>query len=254
MVQPQQPMPVQKKGMPIWAWLAIGCVGLLMICGVGFAAFGWWAAHKVKSVAEEYAAHPEQAIVKALAAADPDTEVVSSDAATGKVTLKNKKTGEVITVDMADIKAGKINFQTKDGTVKTDLGAMQQGGQVKVEATDANGKTGTATFGGAAKVPDWVPSYPGATTQGVYSAEDGTQAGGTFGLETPDSFDKVFDHYKSQLQSGGYKVTETKFNGPQGTGGMLVGESSDGKRSITYTLSSEDGKTKVAGVYSEKKG
>src|SRR5262249_37014744 len=160
--QPQQPMPVQKKGMPVWAWLAIGCVGLVV---VGFVIVGgvlWWGAHKVKSVAEEYAAHPEQAIVKGLAAMDADTEVVSSDAATGKVTLKNKKTGEVITVDMADIKAGKINFQTKDGTVKTDLGAMQQGGQIKVEATDANGKSGTATFGGGAKVPDWVPGYPGA--------------------------------------------------------------------------------------------
>jgi len=254
MVQPQQPMPVQKKGMPIWAWLAIGCVGLLMVCGVAFMAFGWWAAHKVKSVAEEYAAHPEQAIVKGLAALDEDTEVVSSDAATGKVTLKNKKTGEVITVDMADIKSGKINFQTKDGVVKTDLGATQQNGQIKVEATDSSGKTGTMVMGGAAKVPDWVPSYPGAASQGVYSAEDATQAGGTFGLETTDSVDQVFSNLKSQLERGGYKVTETKFNGPQGTGGMLIGESGDGKRSITFTLGTEEGKTKVAGVYSEKKG
>jgi hypothetical protein len=179
---------------------------------------------------------------------------VSSDPATGKVTLRNKKTGEVMTVDMADIKAGKINFETKEGTVKTDMGAAQQGGQMKVEATDASGNTGTATFGGGAKVPEWVPSYPGAASQGVYSAEDASQSGGTFALETGDSVDQVFTQLKGQLSSAGYKVTETRFNGPQGMGGMLVGESSDGKRNITYTFSSEEGKTKVAGVYSEKKG
>src|SRR5262249_25088870 len=150
----------------------------------------------------------------------------------------------------ADIKAGKINFQTKDGTVKTDFGntANNQGqGQMNVQVTDNNGKTGTATFGGAAKVPDWVPSYSGATSQGVYSTESDAQAGGTFALETADSVDQVFTSLKGQLQSGGYKVTETRFNGPQGMGGMLVGESNDGKRNVTYTMSSEGGKTKVAG-------
>jgi hypothetical protein len=150
---------------------------------------------------------------------------------------------------MADVKAGKISFSSSKGT--TSLNMDQQNGQMQVQTTDANGQAGqsTATFGGGAKVPDWVPAYPGASTQGVYSAEDDKQAGGTFSIETGDSLDQVFTNLKGQLDSGGFKVTETRAPGSS----MLIGESSDGKRSITFTMSSEDGKTKVAGIYGDKK-
>ena len=253
-MQPMQPMPVQKKGMSIWAWLAIGCVGILLVCGIAVGGFVWWGAHKVKAIAQDYKDHPETAWVKTLAMVNPDIEVVSTDDANGKVTLKDKKSGEVVTLDMADVKAGKISFSSSKGT--TSLNMDQQNGQMQVQTTDATGKaeSSTTTFGSGAKVPEWVPAYPGATTQGVYSAEDASQAGGTFGLETADSVDQVFTNLKGQMEGGGYKVTETRFNGPQGMGGMIVGESKDGKRNVTFTMSSDAGKTKVAGVYSEKKG
>jgi hypothetical protein len=253
-MQPVQPMPVQKKGTSIWVWLAIGCVGLIVVCGIAFAGFGWWAAHKVKSIAQDYKDHPETAWIKTMAMVNPDVEVVSTDDANGKVTLKNKKTGEVVTLDMKDVKEGKISFTSDKGT--SSINMDQQSGQMKVETTNANGQAQhtTATFGGGAKVPDWVPAYPGATSQGVYSAEDDKQMGGTFGLDTGDSVDQVFANLKGQLESAGYKVTETRYNGPQGMGGLLAGESKDGKRTVTYTMSNEGGKTKVAGVYSEKKG
>jgi len=247
-------MPVQKKGMSIWAWLAIGCVGILVVCGIAVGGFAWWGIHKAKSIAQEYKDHPETAWVKTLALVNPDVEVVSTDDANGKVTIKDKKTGEVVTLDMKDVKAGKLTFSSNKGNASFNMD--QQNGQMKVETTDANGQAThtTATFGGGAKVPDWVPSYPGATTQGVYNAEDDKQMGGTFGLETTDAVDAVFTNLKGQLESGGYKVTETRFNGPDGAGGMLMGETKDGKRTVTLTLGHEDGKTKVTGAYSEKKG
>ncbi len=37
-------------------------------------------------------------------------------------------------------------------------------------------------------------------------------------------------------------------------GGMVVGESADGQRTVTFTIGAESGKTRVAGVFSEKKG
>ena len=247
MVQPQMGVP-QKKGMPVWAWIAIGCIGILVLCGVAVTGLVWWGAHKVKSIAQDMQEHPEMATVKMLTAMNPDLELVSTDESAGKVTIRNKKTNETVTVDMADIKNGKLNFESKEGT--SSLSFNQDAGKMEVKGADGS----TASFGGSAQVPSWVPSYPGATMQGVYSAEDSTQAGGTFGMESSDSFDQVFDHFKGQLEGGGYKVTESKFNGGTGMGGMLVGESADGKHTITYTLSTEDGKTKVAGVYSEKKG
>lgn len=247
MVQPQSAP--AKKGMSVWAWLAIGCVGILMLGGVAVGAFVWWGAHKVKSMAQEYQEHPEQAIVKMLAAMDEDVEVVSTDPAGGKVTLRNKKTGEVMTVGMEDIKQGKINFQTAEGTV--GMTYDQQGGG-KMEVHGAKGEV--ATFGTGASLPDWVPSYPGGVTEGVFSGDTPEQLGGTFAVTTTDSVDQVLTYYKEQLESSGYKVTQTRYSSPGGDGGLVTGESSDGKRTLTFSLTTEAGKTKVGGAFAERKG
>ncbi len=246
MVQPQS-VPAQKKGMSVWAWLAIGCVGLLVLGGVVAGGVVWWGAHKVKSMAQDFQAHPETAAVKMIVAMNPDLELVSTDEAAGKVTIHNKKTGETVTMNMSDVKNGKFSFSTPQG--EGSMTFDQQAG--KMEIHGANGEV--AQIGGAAQLPDWVPAYPGGVPQGVYSASDASQSGGTFGLTTADSVDDVFAWYKSQLESAGYKVTETHYSGPQGNGGMVAGESADGKRTVTFTLATDSGQTRVAGVYSEKK-
>jgi hypothetical protein len=246
MVQPQS-VPPQKKGMSVWAWVAIGCVGILVLGGVAFGAFAWWGIHKAKSVVAEYKEHPGLAAVKMMTAMNPDLELVSSDEASGKVTIKNKKTGEVVTVNMADIQNGKISFDSAQG--HSSMNFDQNAG--KVEVKGANGET--ASFGASAQLPSWVPAYPGAAAEGVYAAEDASQSSGTFGLTTGDGVNQVFDFYKSQLEGAGFKVTENKYSGTGGDGGMVVGESNDGKRTVTFTIGSESGKTRVAGVYGEKK-
>jgi hypothetical protein len=248
MVQPQS-VPPAKKGLGVWAWLAIGCVGILVLCGVAVGGFVWWGAHKVKSIAQEYQDNPGMAAVKMLTAMNPDLELVSTDEAGGKVTIKNKKTGEVMTVDLADIKDGKINFENAEGK-QANINFDQQAG--KLEVRGANGEV--ASFGGSAQLPSWVPAYPGAAPEGVYSAEDASQKGGTFGLSTADAVAQVFAYYKQQLEGAGFKVTETHYSAAGSEGGMVVGESADGLRTVTFTLATESGKTRVAGVYSEKKG
>jgi len=247
MVQPQS-VPPQKKGLSVWAWVAIGCVGILVLCGVAFTTVAWWGARKVQSIAQDYKDNPGMATVKMITAMNPDLELVSSDEASGKVTIKNKKTGEVVTVNMADIQNGKISFDTPQG--QSSMSFDTSGGKLEVQG--ANGET--ATFGGSTQLPSWVPAYPGATAEGVYAAEDASQRGGTFGLTTGDAVNDVFAYYKSQLEGGGFKVTESKYSGTGGEGGMVVGESADGNRTVTFTLAAESGKTRVAGVFSEKKG
>ena len=73
-------------------------------------------------------------------------------------------------------------------------------------------------------------------------------------MTTSDGVDEVFSYLKGQLEGGGYQVTENRYSGPQGEGGMLNGESADGVRSLVYTLSVADGKTQVGGMYNQKKG
>jgi hypothetical protein len=234
--------------MSIWAWLAIGCVAILVLGGAATAVGVWWFAHKAKAIAADMQAHPETAAVRMAVAMNPDLELVSTDEAAGKVTIKNTKTGEVVTLDMADVKNGNISFTGSQG--QASINFDQQAGRMEIKG--ANGEV--ASFGGSAQLPDWVPMYPGATAEGVFSSQNAEGSGGTFALTSSDSVDQIFAFYKGQLEGAGYKVTETHYSVPGGNGGIVAGESSDGRRTLTFTLATEEGKTKVGGAYSEKNG
>ena len=238
-MQPEQTVP--KKKMSALAWIAIGCVGIVVVGAVAVGAGMWWVARKAKALAED-----PTAAIELIAAMNPDIEVVDRDAGNGKVTIRNKQTGEVVTVSLEDIQQGKISFSSDQGTSTMDVN--QEAGRLEIKTEGENG--GTITFGGDTKVPDWVPSYPGAVSQGVYSGETGDSVSGTFSMTTDDSIDEVFTYLKGQLEGGGYKLSETRFS----EGGMLSGESADGKQSVTYTFSVTDGKTQVAGMFNQKKG
>lgn len=242
MVQPQQQA---KKGLGLWGWVAIGCVGIVVLGGIGVGAGMWWIGRKAKAIAED----PGAAIEMALKL-NPDIEVVDRDTATGKFTIRDKHTGKTVTVDLEDIKEGRIDFQTSEGNASISFD--EQAGKLEIKSEGDNG--GTMSIGGGTELPGWVPAYPGATTEGVYSAETAEQSEGTFTATTGDNLDAVFAYYKGQLEGGGYKVTENRYSGSQGNGGILVGESSDGRRTLTFAVAASDGKTQVNGRYSEKKG
>jgi hypothetical protein len=245
MVQPQQ----AKKGLGVWGWVAIGCVGILVLGGIAVGGAVWWGARKVTSVAHDIANDPTAAIEMALKL-NPEIEVIDRDAGSGKVTIRNKRTGETVTMDMEDLKQGRISFESAEGTATFNLD--QQSGKMEITTEGEDG--GTMTLGGDTQLPSWVPNYPGAVSEGVYNAETPEQVGGTFTSSTTAGLDEVFAYYKGQLEGGGYKVTENRYSGPQGNGGMLVGESADGRRTLTFTMQVTDGKTQVGGMYSEKKG
>ena len=240
-----QPDGVAKKKTSVWAWVAIGCVGIMVLGAVAVGGGLWWVGRKAKAMAED-----PTAVVEMIAAMNPDIEVVDRDAGNGKVTLRNKQTGEVVTVDLDDIRQGKISFASDEGEASMSLD--QETGKLEIQGEGEDG--GTLSFGGDTRLPDWIPTYPGATSEGVYSAESADASSGTFSMTTADGVDQVFTYLKGQLEGGGYTVTETRFSGPQGDGGMLNGESADGSRTLTYTLSVSDGKTQVGGMYNQKKG
>ena len=241
-----QPEGVVKKKTSIWAWVAIGCVGFVVLGAVGVGAGLWWVGRKAKAMAED-----PTAVVEMIAAMNPDIEVVDRDAGNGKVTVRNKQTGETVTVDLDDIRQGKISFSSDDGDEAT-MSLDQATGKLEIQGQGDDGAT--MSFGGDTQLPSWIPTYPGATSEGVYNAETAEASSGTFSMTTTDSVDRVFTYLKGQLEGGGYSVTETRFSGPQGDGGMLNGESGDGNRTLTYTMSVSDGKTQVGGMYNQKKG
>lgn len=240
MPQPQGQLPPAKKISPI-VWILVGIVGFMFLVAIVLGVGGYFFARKVK----EMAGSPV-GVARMLTAMNPDVEVISSDESTGKITIKEKKTGKVITVNLDDIKNGKIVFQ-EDGK---EAVSIQASGDGKEGSVDIKTAEGTAHLGsGASKAPAWVPAYPGSSPQGNYSASTDKEDTGSYTFKTPDSVDKVSKHYQETLKSAGFTVEHISM----GEGGVVSGKTEDEKRTVVVTLSKDGSETTAAVVFNEKK-
>jgi hypothetical protein len=197
--------PTKKKTSPV-VWILGGCFGLVVLGFLVTAIAGYFFASKIKQVAENPAA-----LVEMIARANPNVDVVSTDAGAGKITVRDKKTGKTVTLNFEDIKNGKFSFEGEDGE-KVDINAQGNNGTV-----DIKGKDGTVHFGGgsAAEIPSWVPQYPGSSPQGAFSSKGDKGEGGAFGFVTKDPVEKVASFYAQALEGAGFKVERhsTKIDG-----------------------------------------
>lgn len=189
--------------------------------------------------------NPTLAAAELMVRANPDYEVVESDSEKGTLTIKEKKTGEVVTMNAEDIQNGKLSFTTKDGTTTFD--ANQSGEGATVRMTNEKGEQATFSAGqGAPKdLPSWVPTYPGADVQGSYDATTADGRSAMFTVTTADALDEVAGHFETQLKAAGLTVQKNTTE----TGGekvvMLIGNTSDEKRTATVTVSTSEGKTQA---------
>ena len=73
--------------------------GLLLLVGGCVTTCVYYGAKKAKEYAQTAEKNPAYATISLLASLSPDVDVVSKDAASGKITLRNKKSGETLTLD-----------------------------------------------------------------------------------------------------------------------------------------------------------
>ncbi|MGD9253716.1 MAG: hypothetical protein PVG92_07260, partial [Holophagae bacterium] len=156
---PQQPA---KKGLPVWAWIGIGCGALIVLAMIVTMAGGFFIANKAKKFAAEIEDDPQAAAMaaaKMIVKLNPEFEEVSSDKEAGTITIRNKATGEVITVNLEDIQEGKLSFTGDEGEVNIDASQLDDTGSLRVTGEDGEVifSSGEATQA----VPDWLPLYPG---------------------------------------------------------------------------------------------
>jgi hypothetical protein len=203
----------------------------------------YWGVHKLKGFAESAKKNPAVFAAKLAVAANPDLEVVSSDDESGTVTIRNKKTGEEITMNAADIKNGRLKFKNEKGEEVTFEGSGEKG----KEGLRIKSDKGSMAFGDveAVKMPAWVPAYPGAkvmasTTQ---KTEDGFT--GTYSFQTPDAVAAVLARYDGELSGAGFAVERQS----AGTVGSLRAKADGGARTVTVTAIPLGGTTHVTVEY-----
>jgi hypothetical protein len=241
---PQQPQ--KKKTSPIvWILLGVGAFFLLIIIAfAGLIGFGLYKAKQAGIDPDLIKRNPAVAIVKMAVAANPDAELISLDESRGIVTVRDKKTGKIVTMNFQDVKKGRFSFESASD--KMTIEGEGQRGQMKVESAE-----GTATIGagGSVQLPAWFPAYPGVKAEGTYSMTGTKEDAGSVSFTSKDSVEQVIRFYEDGLKKAGLKVSTLK----QEKGGMVTGSEDGDARSAMVMLSAESEGTKVTATFKTKK-
>jgi hypothetical protein len=243
--QVAQPGPsiAPKKTSPI-VWILVGVVGFFVLIGFAVMAGLGFLAHKVQQ-------NPALAIAKLATAGNPDIQVLSTDEGANTVTLRDKRTGETMTMNFDDVKKGKIVFKGNGQQATIQAHGEGQNGTLEINGPDGSVKFGS---GSAAKTPAWVPAYPGVSPQSTFSMQGGDGSGGSFQFTTKDPAKNVLSFYEQGLKQAGFAIT-ANFTGNTDTssGGMISAEDTATKRTVVVTVGTEKDATSVNVLFGTKK-
>jgi len=237
------PSAAPKKTSPL-VWILVGVVGFFVLIGFAVMAGLGFLAHKVQQ-------NPALAIAKLATAGNPDIQVLSTDEGANTVTLRDKRTGETMTMNFDDVKKGKIVFKSNGQQATIQAHGEGQTGTLEINSPQGNVKFGA---GAAAKTPAWVPTYPGVTPQSTFSMQGGDSSGGSFQFKTNDSAKNVLSFYEQSLKQSGFGITANiTGNTDTASGGMISAEDTATKRTVVVTVGTENGATSVNVLFGTKK-
>ena len=248
---PPPATPAPKKGTSPLVWILAGCGGLIVIAGIVFAVLTYWGYNKAKSYVETAKKNPALAAAKIAVAVNPDLEIVTEDDEASTLTIRNKKTGEEITMNAEDIKEGRLKFKNEKGEEVTFEGSGETGKEGFRIKTDK----GTMAFGNVAgeAPPSWVPSYPGAKV--MASSREKTDEGftGTYSFQTADSADAVLAYYEKELRNAGFDVERTSTGEMSGLG-TINARGGEGKHTVNVVVTRLADTTQVVVQYASGEG
>jgi hypothetical protein len=222
--------PAAKKN-NVLLWVVVGVGGFVALIVILVVAGGLFLVHKVKQAGvdpELFQRNPALAATKIMTAMNPDVEIVSVDEGRQEIVLREKRTGNTYTISYDDARKGR--FKMKE-----------------------NGKD-TVTIGGDARVPTWVPDYPGSNPQAAFAAQGKDGQSGTFTFKTKDSAEKVTKYYQDEFQTTGLKIVNrsTKLNGGF-ENHMLMAQDEANKHTVMVMTGAEGDGTTVSVTYSTNK-
>jgi len=230
------------------AWVGIGCGVILVIGVIAMFAIGFFAKRQL----DKFGDNPAMAAATLAVKLNPDLELVDSDAEKNTLTIKDKKTGKVVTLSAEDIKEGKLTFTTKDGTTTLDGSSTGDGGTLKV--TNEKGEQAVLSAGAGApkNLPSWVPVYGGAKVEGSYDATTAEGRNAMFTVTSGDSVDQVAEFYQSQLESAGLKVERSSYETAGNKTVILAGTTDGDKRMANIIVTTNEGQTLARVTFGEK--
>jgi len=238
-----------KKGLPIWAWFGIGCAGLLALVMIVLLVGAMFVTKKVKEVASDFEKNPEIAAARMLVKLNPEIEEVEVDEDEGTITVRNKKTGEVFTADVDDLKEGRFTITGEDGRAVITAGVGDEEDSFKITAGGS-----TMEFGGgdADEIPSWIPVIPGAEVQPLFSMNADGVSRGSVKIVTDKDVEQVLEFYRKEMEKAGFEIQTSSYSGGGESVDMLTGQLEDSQKSLIVNVTADsDGEVTVALTYSE---
>jgi hypothetical protein len=231
--QPPPPpvAPVKKKTSPL-VWILVGCLGLMVVGGIIFAAATFFVAKKVKDVASDFADNPVRAAAEMAIRMNPDLELVSTDDAAQTMTVRDKTTGKVSTFDWSDIENGKFSFET-DGETYTLDGSGAEDGQLAIEDESGNAVMSI----GSGDVPSWFPTYPDTTGVNVLvNANQNGQESRIWTFQSNASPGDLLAFYKERLEADGWSAVSSLSDEGGRESGSLDAERDGGSSKLNLVV------------------
>jgi len=243
-------MSEEKKGLPIWAWVGIGCAGLAALVLVVVIALSIFAVKKAKDVVGDLqGSSPQMTAAKMIVRLHPDIEQVSEDEEAGTITIREKKSGREITVNLKEIEEGKFSFDTDEGHVEISADEDGADGQLKISS-----EKGTMVFGRGAEggYPEWLPIPEGMQGNGQYMMDDDGAKKGAVTLSGDLSIEKIKAYYEKALKDEGFEVQKNSFSHEKQSMTVLQGNHADKGRSLTVTIVVDENGLSTTLAYQEE--
>ncbi len=213
-------------------------------------------ARRLQDYSEVARKNPQLAALELAAAIHPDLQIVSKDEDAGKITLRNTKTGQVVTLDLNQMSADRMGqaMEQLSRGVKPAAAVAQPEEETQEEpARPARRSTPTVTSARTTalaatlrKFPDFIPVYRGATTVGATMNSFGGNVVGNYAFTTDDPPETAAGFYEKRLTSAGFNIiskqNDSNDNGPTIT---FVAQDPSSQTTATCKAEIEGGRTHV---------
>ncbi|MCP4201413.1 MAG: hypothetical protein GY769_05695 [bacterium] len=243
----------KKKGIGALGWIAIGCIGIIVLGGLLTFACTAMLAKKAKDFVEEASDNPAMSAAEMVVRMNPDLELVERDEEAGTLTIYDKRQDKTLTLNLDEVMQGKLGVETDDGeTMNFDIG-QNEDGSFGATVTDETGETSEISIGGdgvrvgqgASELPSWLPSYKGAEVSSPFSMSTGGKVSGTATFSTADPIEEVAEAMTDDLEGRGFTVERASYEAAGVTAIILTCKGPEGQE-LSVSVNSRGETTGVA--------
>jgi hypothetical protein len=182
---------------------AVGLAVLVALVVIAVAVWGY----RGRTSSDEDRENPAMAAAEMLVWLDPDQEMLAKDPVAETLTVRDKNTGQVATIDVNQIRDGKISLDyggDDDSTPDDDIAGNQEASPSPDAAVED-------------ALLHWVPRFPGAQFQQEQQSNIPQGLITIFSVRSNAAAEEVLAFYSRHFEDQGFEVSRVDVPGAEST-------------------------------------